>query len=150
MAFCSNCGAAVAEGVRFCPQCGREVGTPAAGAAPSPAPAPGGTAAAPGLDQNLAGLLCYVLGLITGIIFLVLEPYNRNPFIRFHAFQSIFSHIAVIVVIAVVSMVPGLNIVLTPLLGLGAVVLWVLLMVQAYQGKKWKLPVIGDLVEKQG
>lgn len=147
MAFCSNCGTEMGEGVRFCPKCGREVSS-GPGATPSP-PTPGGTPAAGGLTNNVAGLLCYVLGLITGILFLVLEPYNRDPFIRFHAFQSIFFHIAAIVLIVVVGMIPFVGWLLSPLVGLGLFAGWVLLMVQAYQNKKWKLPVLGDLAEKQ-
>src|SRR5215471_8564697 len=80
MGFCATCGAPV-EG-RFCAKCGSPV-----------------TAAPPagGMADNVASTLCYGLGLITGIIFLVLAPYNRNPAIRFHAFQSIFLHVACIV-----------------------------------------------------
>ena len=51
-----------------------------------------------GMDENVAAALCYLLGVLTGILFLVLEPYNRNPVIRFHAFQSIFAWIAAIVI----------------------------------------------------
>src|ERR1700676_1184930 len=100
MAFCSNCGAEV-QG-RFCAKCG----TPAAAAAAPPPPPPQSApipppAAAPqaaGLEENMACALCYLLGLLTGILFLVLEPYNKNRLIRFHAFQSIFLHLGSIVV----------------------------------------------------
>ena len=144
MAFCGNCGAAIPENVRFCPQCGREAG------AAAPASAPGGTAAAGGLTSNVAGLLCYAGWFVTGIVFLVLEPYNRDPFVRFHAFQSIFYTVASIILLGVVSWIPFLGGVFAGILWFGFMALWVVLMLQAYQQKKWKLPVIGDLAEKQG
>src|ERR1035441_9662607 len=98
MAFCATCGAAV-EG-SFCAKCGSQVG-----AAPS---ASSGTAmqVSGAMADNVASALCYLVGLITGIIFLVLAPYNKNPVIRFHAFQSIFMNVAWI------GIVFGLNIVL--------------------------------------
>jgi hypothetical protein len=84
MPFCRNCGAPV-EG-QFCPQCG----TPVAGAAaPSGSPPPPPAAAA-GLSENAASALCYLLGFITGIVFLAIAPYNQIRTVRFHAFQSIF------------------------------------------------------------
>jgi uncharacterized membrane protein len=102
----------------------------------------------------VASALCYVLGLITGIIFLVLAPYNKNPRVRFHAFQSIFLH-AGCIVFAI-----GLNIVLDmlhmwTLLFLSSVVwlaffiLWIYLIIQAYQGKTVELPVIGPIARQQ-
>jgi len=156
MAFCSNCGTAVGDGVRFCPKCGREVGGTASTAAPAsapasaPAPASGAGTAAGGLTSNVAGLLCYVLGFITGILFLVLEPFNKDPFVRFHAFQSIFFNIAWIVLSVASGIIPFVGWLLSIFIWLGGLALWVVLMVQAYQNKKWKLPVIGDIAEKQG
>ena len=82
MPYCSACSGQVADGVAVCPACGKAVPVGAA-----PAQAPAGSAAG-GLDQNVAGLLSYVF--IPAIIFLAMEPYNRNPFIRFHAFQGLF------------------------------------------------------------
>lgn len=148
MAFCTNCGAELGDGVRFCPQCGREMGVAPGTAAPT-----GDASGAPvagGLQPNVAGLLCYVGWFVTGIIFLVLEPHNRDPFIRFHAFQAIFFAVAVLVCSIVLGFIPFVGWALYPLFWLAVMVLWVILMVQAYQNKKWKLPVIGDLAEKQG
>src|SRR3954449_12938985 len=88
MPFCPSCGSQV-EGT-FCAKCGTRVGA----AMPASGPTSQTTA---GMAENVAATLCYVLGLITGILFLVLPPYNRNPTIRFHAFQSIFLHLAVII-----------------------------------------------------
>src|SRR5579863_5438287 len=111
MAFCSNCGAEV-QG-KFCAKCGTPVSAAAAPPSSGPPPEPPGasTAAPPppasaplpppaappqaaGLDENMACALCYLLGLLTGILFLVLEPYNKNRLIRFHAFQAIFFNVA--------------------------------------------------------
>lgn len=149
MAFCSSCGAEVAGNAAFCPSCGKSTGAASAaggaggastGAAPAAAPAAG-------LQDNVAGLLCYFL--IPAIIFLVIEPYNRNKFIRFHAFQGIFYHVAWLVVTIVAGMLPFLNLVLLPLLGLAFFVGWVILLIKAFQGQMFKLPVIGPLAEKQ-
>ena len=144
MPFCASCGASV-EG-RYCPKCGTAVEPGAA--APAAAPAP--TASAAGLPENTAAALCYLLGLVTGIIFLVLEPYNKNKLIRFHAFQSIFLHVAVIIVwVAFRTVLPWQMLFLLMLIDLAFFVLWIFLLIQTYQGKKIVLPVIGDLAAKQ-
>jgi len=140
MAFCPSCGAAV-EG-RYCPKCGTAVdpAAPPAGAAPSAA----------GMPENTAAALCYLLGLVTGIIFLVLEPYNKNKLIRFHAFQSIFLHVAVIIIwVAFRAFLPWGLLYLVTLIDLAFFVLWIFMLLQTYQGKKIVLPVIGDLAAKQ-
>ena len=94
------------------------------------------------------------------ILFLVLEPYNRNKTIRFHAFQSIFFWIAVVIVYIAVSI---LSLVLLPIpfagaaiilllhvgLGLGIFILWLMLMYKAYNNQRWELPVIGPMAAKQ-
>ena len=156
MAFCSSCGNEVPAGAGFCAKCGQQMSAPSA-AQPASQPGAGGTpqpAAQPGagggqMTSNVAGMLCYVLTLITGILFLVLEPYNRDPFVRFHAFQAIFFCVAAMVLSIAVAIIPWVGWILSPFLMLGLMVLWVVLMFQAYQNKKWKLPVIGDLAEKQ-
>lgn len=112
---------------------------------------------APGLSENVASALCYLLGFITGIIFLVLAPYNRNKTIRFHAFQSIFAHIAAFIlwivfgiVVAMLGMVThGMSFGLFPIFGLAMLALWLYLMYEAYNNRKVKLPLVGDLAEKQ-
>jgi uncharacterized membrane protein len=152
MAFCPNCGSQV-DG-RFCAKCGAAVGVESAAVpAPAPAPAQSAVAAPAGLTDNVASALCYALGLITGILFLVLAPYNQNPKIRFHAFQSIFMHVAVIgiwVVFLILSAVSGgLLIFVMPLVWLGFFILWLILIIKAYQDQKLVLPVIGPLAEKQ-
>ena len=100
-----------------------------------------------GLEPNVAGLLCYVLGWLTGIIFLIME--KENQFVRFHAMQSIVTFGAFTVVSIVLCFIPFVGWVLGGLLGLPALVLWIVLMMKAYQGLKFKLPVAGDFAEKQ-
>ena len=99
-----------------------------------------------GLSENVAGLLCYVLGWVTGIIFLILEPTNK--FVRFHAFQSIVVFGVITVVGNVLGWIPFIGIVFGPLIGVFAFILWIVLIVQAAQNKKYKLPWAGDLAEK--
>ena len=144
MPFCPSCGSSV-EG-RFCAKCGSEV--PGAPGGPAPAQASGG------LSDNAACALCYVLGVLTGVVFLLVAPYNKNKTVRFHAFQSIFLHIATIliyfvlgyVLMATVHVVGAL---LMPLIGLGIFILWIFMIVKAYQGQKIMLPVIGNLAQQQ-
>src|SRR6185312_9912505 len=100
MAFCANCGASVAEGAGFCAGCGKPVGAgaqPAAVASTGAAVQPAATAQSSAMSSNVAAALSYVLGFITGIIFLVLEPYKHDRFVRFHAMQSILFCVAAIV-----------------------------------------------------
>ena len=163
MAFCASCGAQV-EG-KFCAKCGATVQAPPV-AGPPPgygAPPPSGyapPAAAAGQTDNVASLLCYLAGFITGILFLVLEPYNKNRAIRFHAFQSIFLNVAWIAVLIVLSIVTSvvaavsLSLIalfglLQMLVGLAFLGLWLYMMISAYQGKQVELPVIGPLARKQ-
>lgn len=105
------------------------------------------------MSENVAAALCYLFGFITGIIFLVIAPYNQNKTIRFHAFQSIFLTVAVIaieVAWSIVSVIThGLGFLLYPLLLLFFFALWLYMMYSAYNNKKVKLPIIGDLAEKQ-
>jgi len=143
--FCSSCGAQMDEGAVTCAACGKSTLQPAGA---------GTTTATGGLADNVAGMLAYVT-IIPPIIFLVLEPYNKNRFIRFHSFQSIFFHVAWIVVcvaISIVASIPVLgwiSLLIWPLIGLGGFVLWIILLLKAYQGQMFKFPVIGDLAEKQ-
>ena len=127
MAFCSSCGAQLPEGASFCPACSRSTGSTPAGAA-APAPAAGG------LTDNVAGMLAYIT-IIPAIIFLVMEPYNRNRFVRFHSFQCIFFCVACVVasiVLGILGNMPFLGwftVLLWPLLGLAEVIIWVILLI---------------------
>jgi len=151
MAFCSGCGATLPDGATFCAACGRSAaGASATGAAAAPAPA----ASASGLTDNVAGALAYVT-IIPAIVFLVLEPYNKNKFIRFHAFQSIFFCVAWMAIwfgMMIVLAMPFLGFVrlmLYPIISLGFFVLWIVMVIKAYQGQMFKAPVIGDFAAKQ-
>ena len=146
MAFCATCGSAV-EG-QFCAKCGNAVG-----AAPSAASGPAMQASG-AMADNVASGLCYVVGLITGIIFLVLAPYNKNPVVRFHAFQSIFLNVAWIVVSYGLTIILGIMhlwslLFLSSLAGLAFVVLWIVMLIQTFQGKKIVLPLIGQIAQQQ-
>lgn len=146
MAFCSECGTQVGDGVQFCTSCGKPMG----GARPAAAVA----APAGGLADNVAGLLAYVT-IIPAIIFLVIEPFNRNRFVRFHAFQCLFlaaTGFVIGIVFMILGFVPFLGLLMIPvsfLVWIGFIVALILCMVRAYQGQKFKLPVIGDMAEKQ-
>ncbi|MFC1940511.1 DUF4870 domain-containing protein [Chloroflexota bacterium] len=99
-----------------------------------------------GLAENVAGLLCYVLGWISGIVFLIIEP--QNKFVRFHAFQSIIVFGIITLIGIVFSPIPFLGGFITWIASVIGFILWILLMVMAAQGKKYKLPWAGDLAEK--
>jgi|ERR1051326_8110862 uncharacterized membrane protein len=148
MAFCAYCGKELPVGANVCPACGKSVTTTA------PATTTPVATTTVGLSENVAGMLAYIT-IIPAIIFLVLEPYNRNRFIRFHSFQCIFLFVAVIVIrigLWIFAFIPGLFWVIWPIqlvIGLGLFILWILLLLKAYQGQMWKLPVIGDLAEQQ-
>jgi uncharacterized membrane protein len=99
-----------------------------------------------GLDENVAGLLCYVLGWITGLIFFLVE--KNNKFVRFHALQSIIVFGVLFLAGLIISWIPFIGGVIGMLISVLAFVLWIILMIKAYQGEKFKLPWAGDLAEK--
>jgi uncharacterized membrane protein len=141
MAFCSGCGAQIADGTTLCAACSSR--------------APASTqSTAGGLTDNVAGMLAYVT-IVPAIIFLVMEPYNKSKFVRFHAFQSIFFCVAWTVfwiAMSIIGMIPVLGwatLLIWPLVGLGGLIIWIVLLLKANQGQMFKLPVIGDLAEKQ-
>ncbi len=154
MAFCTACGAPLNEAAAFCARCGAEVKRAAAAAgettsggpaAPGPADGPGSSHPAPAISQNLAAMLCYVF--FAAVIFLLVQPYNRNRFVRFHAFQSILFTIAWVVLHGVV-IIPYLGWALWPVVELAFLICWIVLLIKAYQGVMFKLPVIGDFAEQ--
>ena len=167
MSFCASCGDALAGDTRFCQSCGSPT-TAVAGVSATATDGPGAVVAispaanlAPRtMDTNLVGALTYLAGFITGIIFLVLDPYKSNSFVRFHAFQSIFFNVAWVVswILWVI-----LSAILTPLtagvfglialpimliFSLGGFGIWAFLMYQAYQQRLFKLPIVGKLAAK--
>jgi len=108
----------------------------------------------------MAGALCYLFGFITGILFLVLAPYNQDRTVRFHAFQSIFLNIAWVVLWIIVSIVtltfrfvPFLGLFISAVLhftiGIGGFFVWLYMMFKTYNGEKIVLPVIGPMAERQ-
>jgi len=166
---CQTCGTTLAADTRFCQSCGSP--TEAQPDLPRPeferaiatdAMPPAGQTGSKTMDTNLVGALTYLAGFLTGIIFLVLDPYKSNSFVRFHAFQSIFFNVAWIA-FWIVWMI--LSAVLTPLtagiFGLIALPLmlifivagfgiWIFLMYQAYQQKLFKLPIVGKFAAQHG
>ena len=100
-----------------------------------------------GLDENLAGLLAYLLSFVSGIIFLIVE--KKNLFVRFHAYQSTFLFGGLFVLNIALSFVPFIGGVLSALIGPLAFILWIVCMYKAYKGERFKLPVVGELAEKQ-
>jgi len=143
MAFCNSCGAQIPDGATVCAACAGRAGA-----------APAAQASSGGLADNVAGMLAYVT-IIPAIIFLVMEPYNRNRFVRFHAFQCLFFCVALIILqfgLSILTFVPFMALLTIPLhliIGLGTLVLWVICLIKANAGEMYKLPVIGDIAEKQ-
>lgn len=172
--FCTQCGAQVDETARFCKKCGARLlpTQPAGQSAPTinhqtstyhapssfgqppyqqPYQAPHqGIAPQADLKPNVAGMLCYPLSFITGILFLVLTPYNRDRFVRFHAWQSIFFFLALVVLSFVLRILPwpleGIFLFALQLLALGGTG-W--LMYKAYYSEQFKLPLVGDWAENR-
>jgi uncharacterized membrane protein len=112
-----------------------------------PTPPPPPQSAQSGLSDNAAGALAYVT-VIPAIIFLVAEPYNKNPYIKFHAWQNIFLCIAWFA-IGVIGIIPILGWLIFAVGSIALMIAWVLCLINALQGKLFKLPVIGDLAAKQ-
>jgi uncharacterized membrane protein len=145
---CTSCGNELGAGAGFCAKCGTQI----AGSVTPSSPQTAG-----GLQSNIAGLLCYLAGFVTGIFFLVADPYKRDRFVRFHAFQAIFLSAVWLAVYFVLTMfltiLPGLlwriSWLLHSAVSLGFFCLWLFLMYKAYNNEQFKLPVIGDLAAKQ-
>lgn len=151
MAYCSKCGSELGADAAFCPKCGQ---AQMAGEHMTQT----SQSAQPGIAQNVAGMLCYVLGWVTGIIFFLID---KRPSVRFHAAQSmvVFGGLHVINMIVRISFGAGFMMMggwggfglawlLYGLLSLVGFILWILLMVKAYQGEKFHLPVAGDIAQK--
>jgi uncharacterized membrane protein len=148
MAFCQNCGSPV-EG-RFCAKCGAPTGLDPGAASSSSTIPPAGTAA-PEFAPNLASALCYI-PILGGVAFLLVEPYNRNKLIRFHAFQSLYLVAALFVIDIVLSSlfgVIGIFWAFFPIIRLAFFGVLIFVAMKAYKGQKIVLPVIGPLAEKQ-
>ena len=145
---CPQCATQMPEAAAYCPGCGRTMRPPER--------AQGKVGALP---ETIAGALAYCT-IIPAIVFLVLDPYNRSRFVRFHSIQCLLVWLAGVVIGAALKFV-GLVLLIIPflghllallisgLVGLAAVVIWLVLVVKALQGEMFKLPVLGDFAEKQ-
>ena len=145
MAFCKACGQEIGTAT-FCPKCGASQGTAAAPAAVSAAPAASPTE---GLQENVAGLLCYLLGWVTGIIFLLID---KRPWVKFQAAQSIVVFGGLTVLRIALAFMGGLfggffGWGLFAILGLVGLILWILLMVKAYQHETFRVPIAADIAD---
>jgi len=99
-----------------------------------------------GLNENVAGLLCYILGWITGLIFLLIE--KDSQFVKFHAMQSLVTFLALGILNAIFGLIPYIGVIISGIIGLVSIVLWIVLMIKAYQGERWKVPIVGDFAER--
>jgi len=143
---CPRCGIQMPDNTAFCPGCGWNTAQPVLGTTG-------------GIRDNIAAALAY-LTFIPAIVFLVVEPFKKNRFIRFHSFQSIFLTLAAVagglvlkLVFLVLSLIPLLGHLLLLLISvivfLGCVILWLVLVVKALQGEMFRLPLIGELAQRQ-
>src|SRR6202140_1756613 len=150
MAFCSKCGSEVAAGAGFCPKCGEAQSGGAAVVQSA-------QSTQSGMSENVAAFLCYLVGWVTGIIFFLID---KRPFVRFHAAQSIvvfgglhIINIAVGIIFGAGLMMMGgfgafgMGAAIYGLVSLVGLVLWILLMVKAYQGEKFEVPVAAGIAK---
>lgn len=149
---CPSCGAEVNATSTFCNHCGANLAAAPAASAPAPSSssAPPYAAAPPaaGLSDNAAGAIAY-LTIIPAIIFLLLEPYNRRPFVRFHSFQSIAFGVVALVIHLVLGVIPILGWIASIFVSLAFFVIWLFTLFKASKGEWFKLPLIGDFAEQQ-
>lgn len=151
---CEYCGVDLIAGAAFCASCGRPARSAGAFSTNGAQPPPASSRA---LQSNVAGSLCYLLGFLTGIFFLLADPYRRDHFIRFHAFQAIFLSAACLaaffILFMLLAIVPGFlgHVVwlLYPIFSLGFFLLWLVLMYKAHNREQFRLPVIGELAARQ-
>lgn len=143
MAACAKCGGDLKDGATFCGSCG------------APVAAAAGSASSSGMSSNVAGALAYFT-IIPAILFIVLEQFKSDKFVRFHAFQSLFFQLGIFVCwipIMIVGWIPFIGWLILILgmlvLGLGGFVCWVLLVFKAYNNEKFELPVIGKIAAEQ-
>jgi uncharacterized membrane protein len=158
MPHCTKCGADVPATAPFCQNCGQPQPASAAPNAGPVQPYPATTSS--GLSENAAACLSYVLGWITGIIFYLID---RRPYVRFHAAQSIVTFGGLHLIRIVLGMIFGvgflyggyggyghlggfgIGLLLIGCIGLLSFVLWIVLMIKAYQGERFMVPIAGDI-----
>jgi uncharacterized membrane protein len=102
----------------------------------------------PGLSDNAAGALAYVT-IIPAIIFLIVEPFNKNSYVRFHSWQSIFFGIAAFAINLILTAIPIIGWILIPFVGLAFLIIWVILLLKALKGERFMLPLIGKFAAQQ-
>jgi uncharacterized membrane protein len=150
----------VAAGVVYCSSCGSPVsaGTPAGTRAPQPGRK--SSLEMPGIAYNVAGLLCYILWPVACVLFLLIGPYNRNRFVRFHAFQAIFLGLAAIfvgialqIMTSILALIPIIGWIADDLIwiafGITLLMLVIMLMYKAYNGEQYGVAVIGNLARQE-
>lgn len=136
--LCPSCKTETGSESTFCPHCGANTATGVAAAVPQQG----------GLSETAAGVVAYIT-IIPAIIFLAMEPYNRSSFVRFHAWQSIFFGIAVFATHIILGLIPIIGWILLVPISLGFLILWILVMMKASKGERYKLPFIGNFAEQQ-
>ncbi len=135
---CPACKTETGSDLQFCPHCGANTTTGVAASA---------VTQQSGLSETAAGVVAYIT-IIPAIIFLVMEPYNRSSFIRFHAWQSIFFGITVAIVFVVLGVIPILGWILMFPVGLALFIFWIFVMIKASKGEHYKIPFIGNFAEQ--
>jgi uncharacterized membrane protein len=156
MASCAKCGATLGDNAAFCAACGTSAGANA-GASQAAAPA---SATGSGIPPNIAALLCYIVWPIICVLFLILEPYNKDKFVRFHAFQSLFLGlfsiglaIGLVILTTILALIPVLGWILNFLVWIAYTVivfgLVIFLMYKAYNRELYMLPWVGKLAAQQ-
>jgi uncharacterized membrane protein len=134
--FCPHCGVAISEAHNYCSHCGGTL-------------RPASHSSASLLPTNVAAGLCYLVGPVSGIVFLNIEPYRRDRLLRFHAWQSIYFGIAwLALAVFPSSFLSFLWIIVAPL-SCAFFILWIILLVKSYQGEVFKLPILGELAQQQ-
>jgi uncharacterized membrane protein len=169
MAACPKCGSQVTDGTKFCSACGAAVesasSTPPALPSQPPPPATAASGGQSGMAPNIAAMLTYIplcfIGLVCAILFgFILDPYKKDRFVRFHAWQSLAVHGAFFalsigwfifsaVVTAIIHFFAIITFPISILISAGALVLMVILMIKAYGNESFKVPVIGDWADKK-
>jgi uncharacterized membrane protein len=158
MAFCSKCGSGVSDGVAFCGVCGSPVSTAGAQTPPLPPPPPQAAPASAGMSSNVVAALAYFF--ITGIIFLLMDQFKRDKFVRFHSFQAVAYGVITTIFWMVWNRIVFAGFysfgflwtifsLVNLLISLALFAFWLFLMYKAYNNETYKIPVIGDWAEKQ-
>src|SRR5271168_284779 len=157
MAHCTKCGAAVADNAGFCGSCGDPQAVATSSGTPSPLPTTVNPTAQSQMAENLAATLSYALGWLTGLIFYLID---KRPYVRFHAAQSMVVFGGLNILTFIIGGFFGIGIMaggfpsfsmgigLYRILNVVELALWVILMIKAHQGERFRLPLAADLAER--